>query len=848
MKKILLSIIAMMVGIIAQADVVDVINVSMTGATSTTYVDFSDAKASSAALYAGNNACTKDKSIQCRSKNSNSGIVSTKSGGKLKKVVINWDKSNVYTPTGDKPQIRYVQVYGSNTAYKSAANLYSIDTNEIGAGDKLGEVMFDGENLTATIEVSGDYQYVGIRSKDGTIYLTSIEITWDGEATGGEDKDPEKGDDPEPTPLTHLSVADFLSKADTNTAYELTGVVSNITNKTYGNFDLVDNGSKVYIYGLLNLDGEAQKFESLDIAENDTVTLSGTYFLYTPKEGDPIVEIKNAQYISHKKYEAPAADCPDPTITVNGANVTITVEGAYDIIYTLDGNEPADGVGTYVSGNKATFTIPAGSTTIKAIAVDPSDPDLTSNVVTKDAEVITTYNSIAELKANTTATSADKAEESAFAFDKLTVTGVYGSYVFVTDGTEGYLLFGSKSGLAKGDVISGYVKGKAYLYNDQNEMTVSDWSTITKAETKATVEPIDIKIADVLTAEGMKKYESMYVRFTDVTFEQEAFKSKSNTLKQGDNTVTIYNTANITDVTNAVFSLTQNYNVNVFVAIRKGACQVYPMEAVFYDYISHLASAESAWTMNDEAADKCFVKGDYATAVNAIAFTTKSDATPAFESSNENVATVDANGKITIIGAGIANITATTKETAQYEASNSIVSIYVYSDAQGTQTSPYLPSDVIIAFIENGGEKMNDVWVKGTIAGNAATSKDGIKAEIKVAESAETADAANIALEANGYAIPVQLVQNTPIREALNIKDNFGNVGKETVVCGNIEKYFGAAGLKSPSDAYLDGMSVGINGVAADAVSTSIYNLNGQKLSAPQKGINIIGGKKVLVK
>ena len=28
----------------------------------------------------------------------------------------------------------------------------------------------------------------------------------------------------------------------------------------------------------------------------------------------------------------------------------------------------------------------------------------------------------------------------------------------------------------------------------------------------------------------------------------------------------------------------------------------------------------------------------------------------------------------------------------------------------------------------------------------------------------------------------------------------------------------------------------------------SIYNLNGQKLSAPQKGINIINGRKVIVK
>ena len=42
----------------------------------------------------------------------------------------------------------------------------------------------------------------------------------------------------------------------------------------------------------------------------------------------------------------------------------------------------------------------------------------------------------------------------------------------------------------------------------------------------------------------------------------------------------------------------------------------------------------------------------------------------------------------------------------------------------------------------------------------------------------------------------------------------------------------------------------GINDVVTDAIDSNapIYNLRGQRLAAPQNGINIIGGKKVLVK
>ena len=109
---------------------------------------------------------------------------------------------------------------------------------------------------------------------------------------GGDTPDTPSGD------IKHITIAEFLSKADTENAYELTGTVRNISNTTYGNFDLVEGDASIYIYGLLDKDGNTKNFASLGISEGDEVTLTGVYLLYNDKP-----EIKNAQFVSVKKAE-----------------------------------------------------------------------------------------------------------------------------------------------------------------------------------------------------------------------------------------------------------------------------------------------------------------------------------------------------------------------------------------------------------------------------------------------------------------------------------------------------------------------------------------------------------------
>ena len=68
--------------------------------------------------------------------------------------------------------------------------------------------------------------------------------------------------------------------------------IKNFKNTTYGNFDFVDNGSCIYIYGLLDFGGNKKNFASMGITEGTQITITGKYFLYN---GTP--EIKEAQNV-----------------------------------------------------------------------------------------------------------------------------------------------------------------------------------------------------------------------------------------------------------------------------------------------------------------------------------------------------------------------------------------------------------------------------------------------------------------------------------------------------------------------------------------------------------------------
>ena len=73
------------------------------------------------------------------------------------------------------PQGRIVDIYGKNTAYSAASDLY----NSNAQGTKIGSAERNASNTPVNVTISGDYQYIGLRSKANAIWITSITIEWE---------------------------------------------------------------------------------------------------------------------------------------------------------------------------------------------------------------------------------------------------------------------------------------------------------------------------------------------------------------------------------------------------------------------------------------------------------------------------------------------------------------------------------------------------------------------------------------------------------------------------------------------------------------------------------------------
>ena len=153
-----------------QVTVTDSLSRSFTGITGTTYAEWTDKVGKSGAVYAGNSA-GGNSAIQLRTDNENAGIITTTSPGTIKNVTLVWN-SNTNTS-------RVVNVYGKDTPYSSAANLYSTETQ----GTLLGSMRKES-NTKTSLDISGSYAYVGIRSNYGALYLDSVLVTWN--KAGGE--------------------------------------------------------------------------------------------------------------------------------------------------------------------------------------------------------------------------------------------------------------------------------------------------------------------------------------------------------------------------------------------------------------------------------------------------------------------------------------------------------------------------------------------------------------------------------------------------------------------------------------------------------------------------------------
>lgn len=181
---------------------------------------------------------------------------------------------------------------------------------------------------------------------------------------------------PEPTEPVIATVEQVLAAAvNNNVWYQLTGTISNISNTTYGNFDLTDETGTIYVYGLTaeKVSSNDKSFSSLGLKEGDIVTLVGTRDEYggDPQIGGP------AYYISHEAGQGGGEDPePNPDADLTALIISEYVEGSgnnkYLEIANISSSEidlSAYTLRKYVNGAEDNFDDMALSGTLASKAV-----------------------------------------------------------------------------------------------------------------------------------------------------------------------------------------------------------------------------------------------------------------------------------------------------------------------------------------------------------------------------------------------------------------------------------------------------------------------------------------------
>ena len=155
---------------------------------------------------------------------------------------------------------------------------------------------------------------------------------------------------------------------------------------------------------------------------------------------------------------------PAEGLYTSAQNVTIstTTPGA-TIYYTLDGTDPTTSSSVYSSPINVSST-----TTIKAMAVASGNQ---SSIVSATYTIELPLSTMDQIFAKATEVGSTPTTVHITLGDWVVTGANTSSHTFVSDGTKGFMIYGSNHGFSAGDVLSGTVECKVQLYNGAAEIT-----------------------------------------------------------------------------------------------------------------------------------------------------------------------------------------------------------------------------------------------------------------------------------------------------------------------------------------------------------------------------------------
>lgn len=440
------------------AEVTDVITASNLKATGTTYVLFSNVKVTSEASYSGQSAQTGNNTGIIQLNNSkknghNIGIVSTVSGGLIKSVSIEVDNSNANT----------YSVYAKKTAYSAIEDLYN--------DPKQGNLILESSS-TNSVDVTGEYYYIGIRSKKGVVKIKKITITYVNSSVATPTITPNGGD---------VNVGDKITFATKTDGATLSYSTDEGQTWTQGSEYTATKA------GALNLWVKATK------GSDESAVAKATFNVVDPNAiGSVNINItadKTAK--TGELFGTMTVAVPMP---INATEM--------DVVIKKDGIEFSNNKGLTAEFSKeitetGTYEIDVTANNDNEIKGDTKTAKFYSNKLTDIADFLFYGPECNNLFGS----------DVVYEFTcPLSVTFSNGENLWVTDGTDGMLIFkkgGFSTAYTNGTVFAKGIKGQYTVYNTTTiELTEP---VLTETTEGATIDPKQIEIA-AIKAENQNQY------------------------------------------------------------------------------------------------------------------------------------------------------------------------------------------------------------------------------------------------------------------------------------------------------------------------------------------------------
>ena len=497
----------------------------------------------------------------------------------------------------------------------------------------------------------------------------------------------------------------------------------------------------------------------------------------------------------------------DPSITSNDVSIAYDATSG-SIEYTINNEVDGGSVSAAVTqgdwltlgqetASPITFTCSANSeTTARTATVTLTytygEETVSKNVNVTQAAAPVIYTTIPALFEAATSTSTPVN----VTFGNWVVSGVNGNQLFVTDGTYGFIVYQSKHGFEEGNILSGTASCNLVLYDGSAELTglTSTTSGLT-VETGGNVTPV----ATTIDALGAVNTGSV-VTLSNLTYD-------GTNLSDGTNTIIPWNTLH-----NGTYEDGKTYNITGVFVLHNNDKRILPRSAADIEEVE----TPIAVTFSEEDTNDTKITDN---AENVVVATLTRTLSNAYWSTFSVPFNVTADQVTAALGEGVElrKFQGSEGTVIKFQEATAIEAGYAYLVKPAeTVTNPVFEGVTVVNTIGEMDADDNDYGFVGAV----------IKTKLAI-------DKTELFLGTDGKFY-------YPESDAV-------------ATMKGLRGYFVVPAGAEPSKLSVDvngsGIATSINSMNIEGMdNANVYNLQGQRVNAPQKGLYIMNGKKVIIK